>query len=195
MTGKKSIKKRPSRLAKAHPSDSREMLLQAAIQVIAQKGFEGATVKDVADQAGVNVSLVSYHFGGKEGLYKTCLETFGQSRLQVAERVLQNPLTIEDFGLRLKLFAEDFIDVHLSQPDICKIVHRGMETFDPITEAVFKSIFMRIYLSLCLFIEAAQKIGFCGQNWIRISRRAFYLARSCTQSNPMICVAQLVSQP
>ncbi len=59
--------------AKAPTHDSRTALLSAARYVFAEKGYEGTTVKELADRAGVNVSLVSYHFGGKEGLYKECI--------------------------------------------------------------------------------------------------------------------------
>ena len=44
---------------------SRLNLIKAAVRVFAEKGFEGARVREIAGLAGVNSSLVSFHYGGK----------------------------------------------------------------------------------------------------------------------------------
>ncbi|MFI0352880.1 TetR family transcriptional regulator [Actinomadura sp. 9N407] len=49
---------------------SRRLLLDAALEEFAAKGYAGARVQDIADRAGVNKQLISYYFGGKEGLYR-----------------------------------------------------------------------------------------------------------------------------
>ena len=52
------------------PGRSRRALLDAALEEFAAKGYAGARVQDIADRAGVNKQLISYHFGGKQGLYR-----------------------------------------------------------------------------------------------------------------------------
>ncbi|MFB4317591.1 TetR family transcriptional regulator [Actinomadura sp. 21ATH] len=49
---------------------SRRLLLDAALEEFAAKGYAGARVQDIADRAGVNKQLISYYFGGKAGLYR-----------------------------------------------------------------------------------------------------------------------------
>ncbi|QKG25410.1 TetR/AcrR family transcriptional regulator [Actinomadura verrucosospora] len=49
---------------------SRRLLLDAALEEFAAKGYAGARVQDIADRAGVNKQLINYYFGGKEGLYR-----------------------------------------------------------------------------------------------------------------------------
>src|SRR5438132_11915768 len=44
-------------------------VLEAAGQVFAEKGFEGATVREICQQAGVNIAAVNYYFRDKERLY------------------------------------------------------------------------------------------------------------------------------
>jgi TetR/AcrR family transcriptional regulator, regulator of cefoperazone and chloramphenicol sensitivity len=44
-------------------------LLEAAGQVFADKGFEGATVREICQRAGVNIAAVNYYFRDKERLY------------------------------------------------------------------------------------------------------------------------------
>ncbi len=53
--------------------DTRTRLIEAAILCFAEKGFEGAGIREIALQAQANSALVQYHFGGKEGLYLAAL--------------------------------------------------------------------------------------------------------------------------
>src|SRR5256885_9793448 len=48
---------------------TRERILDAALREFADKGYAGARVRQIAERAGVNAQLISYYFGGKEGLY------------------------------------------------------------------------------------------------------------------------------
>jgi len=54
--------------------DKREALLAAAERAILAEGFAGASTRRIAQEAGVPLSLVHYHFGGKEGLLVALVE-------------------------------------------------------------------------------------------------------------------------
>lgn len=47
---------------------TRARLLAAAEELFATKGYDGTSVRELAARAGCNLSLISYHFGSKEGL-------------------------------------------------------------------------------------------------------------------------------
>jgi len=49
-------------------SDARERLIQAALRLFSERGFDGTGIRDLAEAAGVNVAAVNYHFGSKENL-------------------------------------------------------------------------------------------------------------------------------
>jgi AcrR family transcriptional regulator len=49
--------------------DAKERLLDAAQEVFADYGYEGASIRQICQRAGVNVAGVNYHFGDKENLY------------------------------------------------------------------------------------------------------------------------------
>jgi AcrR family transcriptional regulator len=53
---------------------TRSQILVAAREVLAADGYSGTTTRAVADRAGVQLSLVHYHFGGKRGLLAAVLE-------------------------------------------------------------------------------------------------------------------------
>lgn len=145
--------------AKAPTHDSRTALLSAARYVFAEKGYEGTTVKELADRAGVNVSLVSYHFGGKEGLYKECILHIAEERIASMERLLEAPKNAEEFKLRLRLFAEEMTDVHCRELGLCIIVHRDVDLGNPIAVDIFKSVFHRLFEKFVAFMTAAELSG------------------------------------
>jgi AcrR family transcriptional regulator len=47
----------------------KEKLLAAALDVFGRYGFDGASTRQLADAAGVNLQAIPYYFAGKEGLY------------------------------------------------------------------------------------------------------------------------------
>lgn len=69
---------REARSARREPElashdDTRERMLHAAGPIFAEKGYEGATVREICVRAGANVSAVNYHFGNKLRLYVECV--------------------------------------------------------------------------------------------------------------------------
>jgi len=55
-------------------ADKREHILVVAEELFAEKGFDGTSVRDIAQQAGVNLAMISYYFGSKEKLLESLLE-------------------------------------------------------------------------------------------------------------------------
>jgi AcrR family transcriptional regulator len=56
---------------------ARRKLLLAALKKIGEKGYENASVREIADEAGQNVAAIAYYFGNKEKLYAAVLEGIG----------------------------------------------------------------------------------------------------------------------
>ena len=54
---------------------TRERILDAALDLFGERGLTGTTVRDIAARAKVNVAAISYHFGGKDELYRAVAET------------------------------------------------------------------------------------------------------------------------
>ncbi len=50
------------------PSDNRAKILQAAFEVLSRQGYENASIKDIAEEAGVAQGLVHYYFKSKQQL-------------------------------------------------------------------------------------------------------------------------------
>jgi AcrR family transcriptional regulator len=55
-------------------AERREQLLEIARALFAERGFEGASIEEIATRAGVSKPIVYEHFGGKEGLYAVVVD-------------------------------------------------------------------------------------------------------------------------
>ena len=66
---------RPRERERRDPLATRQALLRAGAELFSERGFDGVPIDDVALRAGVNKALISYHFGGKRGLYVAIIES------------------------------------------------------------------------------------------------------------------------
>jgi len=61
-------------LRRASGSERRRQIIDAAATIFSQKGFSGATTKEIAAKAGINEALIFRHFGGKDALHDAVVE-------------------------------------------------------------------------------------------------------------------------
>ena len=50
--------------------NTEQKIIEVATKLFAKDGFDGASTREICKQAGVNISLISYYFGGKKELYE-----------------------------------------------------------------------------------------------------------------------------
>lgn len=104
---------RPGR-KKSDPArgSSSEILLEAAREVFAARGLEGARVDDIARRAGVNKQLVYHYFDSKDGLYAAVLEhVYAEIRRREQELDLSR-FPAEEAMRRLVEFSFDYLSEH-----------------------------------------------------------------------------------
>lgn len=91
-------------------------ILQAAKKLFAKQGFDGTSVREICEEAGANVALVSYHFGGKDQLFAALFRSLVPlERLQIIEELKPDPVA----GIK-RLLEEMIRFLHLN-PDITRI--------------------------------------------------------------------------
>lgn len=74
---------------------SRERILETAVKLFAKKGFAGVGMRELAEDAGVNLAMINYFFGSKKDLLKVILDTFFKGYLEIVERELRGRGTLE----------------------------------------------------------------------------------------------------
>lgn len=106
---------------------TREALLEAAARVFVRRGRYGATVRAIADEAGVTVPAVYYHFEGTEQLYDTLVRE-GRARFrEMAETTLREP---GEPAERLRRLARTYARFGRTDPTLLRLL--CMELFGPL---------------------------------------------------------------
>jgi AcrR family transcriptional regulator len=99
-------------------SSKQIQLLDSAEMLFSQKGFDGTSVRDIAEAAGINTAMISYYFGSKEKLME---EIFERKSLNIREKVdnLLKDDTLDPFQKMYSL-VDEYIDGILQR----KVFHR-----------------------------------------------------------------------
>jgi len=138
--------------------DCRENIIASAVPLFAAKGLNGVSVRDLARTAGVNLSMISYYFGGKEGLYAAVLTEQFAVLGKLEEIELMEIDTLQKLELYVRAtvsryrkspFLLRFYTSELTNPTACfetivkpaikKIVQMLLETFsDGLTHERFR---------------------------------------------------------
>ena len=112
-----AVKTRQTRVAA--DADNRSRLLHAAADVFAEFGFEGASLRAIADAAGVSFQLIAYYFGSKEELWVATVDYLFERYLETGKGLGFTPSgnLHEQFHNHLRLLLTDM----LQRPQLHKI--------------------------------------------------------------------------
>ncbi|GAA2443913.1 TetR/AcrR family transcriptional regulator [Streptomyces lavendulocolor] len=92
---------------------SRERLLQATVELVAERGYEATTLADIADRAGSARGLVSYYFPGKRQLLQSAVHRLMHLTLEAA---LEREPRSEDGRERLARAIDAILGLAVEQP-------------------------------------------------------------------------------
>jgi AcrR family transcriptional regulator len=104
-------------MTEAQLFDTKEKILHSARALFASKGYEGASVRQIASEAGVNIAAVNYHFMSKERLFMQVIElVFSETSGHIRERRNERPKEkVEDLAVWI-------FDYFLERSDILRSV-------------------------------------------------------------------------
>ncbi len=151
-------KKKTSRV-KVAPLSSEEVknkILQCAKQEFAKTGVRGSNLKDIAKCAGVAGSLITYHYKGKDGLFKSCTESFAVKRLEAINRLLgYEPKTRAEMKTRIEMFVNEMLISFVDDPNGFQMVNQEVRTHNPIAIEIFRETFLTNFQHTVKFFKQA----------------------------------------
>ena len=122
-------------------------IIEAAEQLFADKGFDGTSVRNIAEEAGINIAMISYYFGSKEKLMEALFEhRTGHIRLKVESLLKDDSHTPLE---KMNVLIDEYIDRVMKKQQFYKIM---------ICEQVINKNPVIIRLSNCLKIRNAEII-------------------------------------
>lgn len=135
---------------------TRAALLNAAADLIASRGFDGTTIEAIARRAGVNKAMISYHFGGKRGLYSALLTeilTAVAARLEVVGAWEAQP------EQRMAAFIAVFRELVQAQPHAPQIMLRETISGGRHLDRKILPCFLKVFTVLQGILEQGTREG------------------------------------
>lgn len=123
--------------------DKREVILSTAMKLFGQKGFEGASVRDIAAEADVNPAMISYYFGSKEKLFQNLVEYKASYLKGVFEELVSN-ISLSPIE-KIYVVVDSYIERMFLSPQFHHLLHRELsmerrpELKEAITEILLKN--------------------------------------------------------
>ncbi|MCW3124021.1 MAG: TetR/AcrR family transcriptional regulator [Flavipsychrobacter sp.] len=103
-------------------SEKQIAIINTAERLFSVKGFDGTSVRDIAQEAGVNLAMISYYFGSKEKLMEAVFEKrMNVVHLKVEDLLQNNTLTQLE---KVNLLIDDYVDRFIDQSEFHKIMIR-----------------------------------------------------------------------
>jgi TetR/AcrR family transcriptional regulator len=122
--------KSPSRRTRPSADPTRERVLDAALELFADRGFDGASTRDIAAKAGVAQPLLNYHFRSKDDLWREAVDRlFDQFRTTFERR--QRGLRGVDLATTAELLVREFIVFSATHPQLHRIITQECKVDGP----------------------------------------------------------------
>ena len=137
-------------MKKTKDISTEERIKAAARKVFHQKGFAGTRTRDIAEEAGINHSMLNYYFRSKEKLFEmVMMETMAQFFKGVNLMLNDESTSLDE---KIDLIVSNYIDLLLKEPElptfILNEVRPNPQAFveqNPIKEALTHSVLTRQY--------------------------------------------------
>ena len=122
--------------------DARDKLLSAGTELFAVQGFAGVSIRELATAAGVNSALISYHFGGKAGLYEAVVTAQYERLVGKFEAIAASTATMEE---KIRMYADVIRRNHTEdQPLMARLIQGGLTSPTACLENVVRKYTVRI---------------------------------------------------
>ncbi|NCN39977.1 TetR family transcriptional regulator [bacterium] len=152
-------KKKKAKESVSQKEPARTVLLRAAKPLFATKGLSETGIREISQAAGLNSSLISYHFGGKEGLYRACMEDIASDFLKMAEQTLDPPSSKPEYRAHLSLFIHQVIHLFLEDRHTGLILIREYDRSHSPAADVFQKSFFQVLKRIQSFLKKAKDLN------------------------------------
>jgi AcrR family transcriptional regulator len=145
--------------ARSDDTSTRERILEAALHCFSELGFEGATTREIARRAGVNLGLIKYYFDGKERLWREAVtRAFDELGAGLAE-ALREAGDFDDRA-RLRLLVRRYVRFVARHPEFIRLMHDEGKRESPRMRWLVDHHVRPLYETTVAALRSGQKVGF-----------------------------------
>ena len=135
-------------------TDTSAAISRAALQRFAAQGFEATSLREIANDAGVDVALISYRFGGKQGLWKDIVSQAGADLREALERA---PGESEEASAQRQLdhSARAFLAYLLDRPEVPRLLLRDITIDSDRSQWLLETLSLPLHQHFIALAQAA----------------------------------------
>jgi AcrR family transcriptional regulator len=120
----------PTRTPRPSADATRQRVLAAALEIFAERGFDGASTREIAARAGVTQPLLNYHFSSKDDLWRAAVDGIFAELQQVLQARAEGLRGVDELTTA-KLLAREFIYFSARRPQLHRIITGECKTDGP----------------------------------------------------------------
>lgn len=143
------------------PGDAEKKLLAAAAKLFAQNGFDSVSTRDISREAELNISLISYYYGGKEGLYKAVILDFANKVEELLDQNLEDfvpeKISRPSFLALMRNILASMVTFKFANPNLFILLQREMLDQMPYARDIFDQLFPHLAGKVIGIFKEAQK--------------------------------------
>ncbi|HEX9020293.1 MAG TPA: TetR/AcrR family transcriptional regulator [Nitrospirota bacterium] len=151
-------------------NETKQRLLEATLKLISEKGYFGATTRDISREAGVTELTLFRHFGSKERLFEELLNSY--TFLPRLKELLPE-LDRLPYEEALTLIATKFLMTLKERKAMIKIMVTEIHSYPEKIRDVYNEFINEIRATLAVYFVSLQKKGFFRDVTPAIAVRAF----------------------
>jgi AcrR family transcriptional regulator len=128
MLNKNTSKGRPINPEKQ--KEQKGTLLNAALELLAEKSYSDITIREIATRSGVNSAMISYYFTNKEGLFIALLDRMSKKHFISMKEIsrAENPI---------KAFITNILAMLNSNGSFARLIHNEFSSKDAALSDIF----------------------------------------------------------
>lgn len=138
--------------------DTSAAIAQGALHRFAAQGYEATSLREIATDAGVDISLISYRFGGKHGLWRAIVSQ-AADHLGASLRQALAEAGRHDARARLLHSARAFLAYLLARPEVPRLLLRDITTDTERSEWLLDVLSAPLHRRFIALAEAASEEG------------------------------------
>jgi TetR/AcrR family transcriptional regulator len=147
-----------TRTARRSTHETRELIRRQALQSFAEKGFDGASTREIAAAAGVNHGLIPYYFKTKLKLWQEAVDLAFAEMKSGLEALLEDP-GIADDRERARRILRAYVHFVARNPEFVRLMHEEGKRRGPRTRWIVDRHVKPLYDAIKTLLERASLYG------------------------------------
>jgi AcrR family transcriptional regulator len=123
-------RKAPARQRRASADQTRDAILAAALGLFSERGFDGASTREIAERAGVTQPLLNYHFSSKDELWRIAVDGVFAALGRALNERARGLRGVDDLTTA-RLLVREFVSFSAHNPQLHRIITQECKVDTP----------------------------------------------------------------